>query len=91
MQLVAPRAVRIADAISQQAFITSFYRTFKTLTGMSPREWLSKANNRPEIHPHRKNTISLFLLALEGLNLHTQLGWHDGIEEDTHDGSDGKT
>jgi hypothetical protein len=42
------------------------------------------------IHPHRKNTISLFLLALEGLNLHTQFGWHDGIEEDTHDGGDGK-
>lgn len=42
------------------------------------------------IHPHRKNTISLFLLALEGLDLHTQFGWHDGIEEDTHDGGDGK-
>jgi len=34
--------------------------------------------------------VSLFLLALEGLNLHTQFGWHDGIEEDTHDGGDGK-
>ena len=30
------------------------------------------------------------LLAFEGLHLQTQFAWHDGIEEDTDDGSDGE-
>ena len=32
----------------------------------------------------------VFLFAFERLHLHAQFAWHDGIEEDTDDGSDGE-
>ena len=39
-------SIKMAQVALESGFSsdTSFYRTFKTLTGMSPSEWLSKAN-----------------------------------------------